>query len=103
MFGKGNYEYEYSENGVLSRMTCHDNDELVVEFRFDEWGNTTYKFRKQNTKMNTLEEYSYDYTFGGDGTPVSAEVTCTRVRNDETESKSFNSTYTETYTYERAQ
>lgn len=103
MFGEGNYEYEYGENGVLSRMTCHYNDELVVEFRFDEWGNTIYKFRKQNAKMNTLDEYSYDYTFGGDGTPVSAEVTCTRVRNDETESKSFNSTYAETYTYERAQ
>lgn len=101
--GEGSYEYEYSENGALSRMTCHYNDELVLEFRFDEWGNTTYKFRKQNTKMNTLEEYSYDYTFGGDGTPVSAEVTCTRVRNNETESKSFNSTFTENYTYERAQ
>ena len=99
----GTYAYEYDENGVLSRMTCHYNDELVLEFRFDEWGNTIYKFRKQNAKMNTLDEYSYDYTFGGDGTPVSAEVTCTRVRNDETESKSFNSTYTETYTYERAQ
>ncbi len=99
----GAYAYEYGENGVLSRMTCHDNDELVLEFRFDEWGNTIYKFRKQNAKMNTLEEYSYDYTFGCDGTPVSAEITCTRVRNDETESKSSDSTYTETYTYERAQ
>lgn len=102
-FSVGTYAYEYGENGVLSRMTFHDNDELALELRFDEWGSTTYKFRKQSAKMNTLEEYSYDYTFGGDGTPVSAEVTCTRVRNNETGSKSFNSTYTETYTYERAQ
>ena len=102
-FSVGTYAYEYGENGVLSRMTFHDNDELVLELRFDEWGSTIYKFRKQSAKMNTLEEYSYDYTFGGDGTPVSAEVTGTRVRNNGTESKSSDSTYTETYTYERAQ
>lgn len=108
-------EYEYGENGLLSHFSEYRDDVgLVIEERYDEWGNATYNMRKtvrwnnQSTPTVTSESTAsktYSYTFGENGAPVSAVVSSDsinkRVRNGETVTNNNSTSYTETYTYEK--
>lgn len=108
--GKRTTEYEYGENGLLSRISeYHDDVGLVSEYRYDEWGNWIYSMGKSVKESTVIREITinrtYSYTFGENGAPVSAEVsynmTDVRDSNGETETKNHSANFTETYTYEK--
>ena len=97
---RGNIEYtdyitnhEYSDNGMLASIERYYDDTLFFCRRYDEWGNIVYSLLDDLRDDVDISEYQYDYTFGEDGTPVSAEVTVTN--DGQTSHK------TETYTYRK--
>ena len=65
---------EYYDGGRISDRKRYLDDLLFEETGYDEWGNQTYSLY-YNTRTNELDRIDevYNYTFGEDGAPVSAE------------------------------
>lgn len=87
--------YEYYDNGMLASIERYYDDTLFFSRRYDEWGNLVYSLLDDLRDDVNIIEYQYDYTFGEDGTPVSAEVTVTN--DGQTSHKTEKYTYRKNY------